>query len=175
MQGALPAGFLLVIFETLSFANVSERAEEAQRLAAAGRYTEAQTLFETIRDEAQKTADPDYAAILNNLGAVYNELGRLRDAENSYERSLAVRHERGEIETRPVARTLNNLGMIYTELNMLSKAEETLTRAAVLHHKLSGGDDLGVAQAWLNLGAAYKVEKRWAEAEDMFRKALAVR
>ena len=125
-------------------------------------------ILESSRDQA---SGRELAAILNNLGTVYWDLARLRDAQKAFERSLAIRDSLGETGTREVARTLNNLGIVYTDLQNLSKAEEIIARAATLHEKLQG-DDPGLAHSWLNLGNIYRAERRWDEAESMFRKLL---
>jgi tetratricopeptide (TPR) repeat protein len=139
-----------------------------QEPAASDDYARRVVSLEAARDQA---SGRELAAILNNLGTLYWNLARLRDAENAYERSLTIRASLGETGTREVARTLNNLGIVYTDLQNFSKAEEIIGRAAALHEKL-GGDDPGLAHAWLNLGSTYRAERRWEEAETMFRKSL---
>jgi tetratricopeptide (TPR) repeat protein len=154
------AAALLGIVCTCSAASVHEQIESAHQLTARGHYLEAQTILEAACLEAERTADRDFAAALNNLGAVYRQLGRLRDAQRAYERSFALNG--AAAATRDIARTLNNLGAVYTDLGELRRAAETLSRAAALDPGL-------VEVARLNLGLAYMAARQFSEAEEIFR------
>src|SRR5260370_40851354 len=105
---------LLGLFATCAIAGVNEPIVTAENLMASGRFNEARAILEP----AAKTDrhDSELATVLNNLGSVYYELGRLRDAQHAYERSLALRRDAGEGDTREVARTLSNLGVAYLDL-----------------------------------------------------------
>ena len=144
-------------------------------LIARGDFAAALPSLLAARDAAEKgrRRDRDAAAVLNNLGAVYIELGRTRDAQLAYEKSLAVWRDLGESDTPDAARTLGNLGMVYTKLNLLDKSEETLVRAGSLEDKL--GDEIAAAKIWINLALVYKSERRWDEAEALLRKTLTIR
>jgi tetratricopeptide (TPR) repeat protein len=141
------------------FSFASDRAED---LILEGKFTDALPILEAARDAASGRHDAEAAAVLNNLGSVYDQLGRLRDAQSMYERSLVLRRESGESDSQDAARTLNNLGSVYMKLQLYSKAEETLAHAA----RING------SRVWINLGLLYQAEHRWDEAESMFRKAL---
>jgi tetratricopeptide (TPR) repeat protein len=150
--------------------------ETVEDLIAGGHFAEALPILEAARDAAAVSGrrDREVATVFNNLGSVYGELGRTRDAQSMYERSLALRHDLGELETRDVARTLNNLGAVYWELGMFARARETLERAADLETRL-GADQVNIARVWINLGMVHQSEQHWDEAETMFRKALDAR
>jgi tetratricopeptide (TPR) repeat protein len=152
--------------------------DTVEHMIAQGRYAQALPALEEARETAESAGrrDAEVAILLNNLGSVYYELGRHRDARNLFERSLVMWRDLGETDTTAVTRTLNNLGAVYLKLHLLQKAEETLTQASALEEKLSGNrDDVRVARAWASLGQVYQAERRWADAENLFRKALAVR
>jgi tetratricopeptide (TPR) repeat protein len=138
-------------------------------LIARGRYAEALPILEAAR----MRPGADLAPVLNELGGVYYELGRLRDAQLALEQSVEIRRGRGEIGLHALALTLNNLGMLYTRLNLLHKAEETIGQAVAIHRRL--GDRMGESQSLLNLGSTYRAERRLEEAANLFRGALALR
>jgi tetratricopeptide (TPR) repeat protein len=133
-----------------------------------GRYAQALPVL-----EAARAAYPDRVETLNQLGGVYNELGRLRDAQNAFEQAREIDRARGGVAAHDLALTLNNLGLVYTKLHLLHQAEETIAEAAAIHRQL--GDSLGEAQAALNLGSTYRAEHRFDEAEIAYRSALEIR
>jgi tetratricopeptide (TPR) repeat protein len=150
---------------------VPEAVKAAHDLSEQGRYAEAAAVLESIRADAERADRRDFAAILNNLGTFYWNLGRLRDAERTYEQSFGIRVSLKDEYSIAAARTLNNLGLVYADLNYLARAESVLLRAADLHQSI-GGDNPGLGQVWINLGKTYQAESRFNEAETMFRRSI---
>jgi tetratricopeptide (TPR) repeat protein len=149
-----------------------------EQLFAQGKFADALPILEAARQAAELAGrdDREVALVLNNLGTVYYELGRPREAQLVFERSLALRRELGETATSELTRTLNNLGVVYMRLNLLTKAEQTLAQAAAAQENLGAPPSgLGAAKTWVNLALVYQAEHRWLEAEDLFRKSLKVR
>lgn len=122
----------------------------------------------TILERARRTP-----SVLNDLGGVYYELGRLRDAQQAFEQAAGLQRQRGEASTHQLAITLNNLGMLYTKLNLLHQAEETIGQAVAIHRRY--GDRIGEAQSLSNLGSNYRAEHRLNEAAALFRESLELR
>lgn len=162
----------MVLLSILS-AGIREDTLKAQALVTQGQYSKALPILEAARQIAQVHDREHYPSILNSLGCVYYELGRLRDARLAYEQALEALHRRGETATHQVALTLNNLGPVYIKLNLLHKAEQTLTQAAQLDAQ--SGDEIDQAEALLNLGSVYRAEHASTQAERMFRESLAIR
>lgn len=153
-----------------------QAADSLDELVARGKFTEALPILEAARDAAASAGrhDREVAMLLNNLGSVCYELGRYREAESAYERSLSIRRDLAELHTREAVRTLSNLGIVYLKLELATKAEQTLDRAAALDQELDA-QPLELAKIWANLGLVYQTQKRWSEAEELFRKTLAIR
>jgi tetratricopeptide (TPR) repeat protein len=154
-------------------------ADSVEDLMARGNFLDALPPLEAARDVAVANGrkDREVATVFNNLGAVYDQLGRPREAETMYERSLAIRRDLGESETREAARTANNLGALYLKLGLPGKSREMLERAAAIDAGIDGrnGDEIEAASVWINLSVLDQSEHRWEEAETMLRKALAAR
>lgn len=55
----------------------------------------ARVLFEDIRNK-----DPEYVGVYYHLGKVYELLGQLKDAKNTYERGLQVATDQNELRTK---------------------------------------------------------------------------
>jgi len=152
---------------------ILQAADTVDDLVARGKFADALPILEAARDAAVSAGrhDREVAMLLNNLGSVCYELGRYREAESAYERSLNVRRDLVELNTRDAVRTLDNLGVVYLKLDLSTKAEETFERAAGLEQEL-GAEPLELAKIWANLGLVYQTQRRWREAEAMFRKTL---
>ena len=68
--------------------------------------------------------NPEYPALHNNLGSVYQALGNHKDAVKSYLKGLALNPSYIDI--------LNNLGVAYTELGEMNEAINTLKKAIAI-------------------------------------------
>jgi tetratricopeptide (TPR) repeat protein len=151
-------------------------AQTSEEMIAQGDYKHAVIQLESICRVAAREGrtDLNLAVALNNLGSAYYEIGRYRDAQRAYERSVLLRTQIGQDATIDAARTLSNLGTIYLKLGLTTNAENTLRRAASL---LEAGDPSKrfVSGAWLNLASVYQSERRWQEAEDLLRQTVQAR
>ena len=95
------------------------------------------------------------------LGLLYEEAGRLQEAEQAYRQAIASLGP--GLPSFRLADLLRRQGR-------LAEAEEALLRAAG-----SGGNSPQLrARAWQELAGLYEQEERWEEAERAYREALAV-
>ncbi|KAK2752266.1 NB-ARC and TPR domain protein [Colletotrichum kahawae] len=114
----------------------------------------------------------DNAWIFYNLGILYKDQGRLKQAEAMYE--LALRgYEKalGPDHTSTLA-TVNNLGSLYKDQGRLKEAEAMYERALQGCEKAQGPDHTSILDTVNNLGRLYKVQGRLKEAEAMYERAL---
>src|SRR5215472_5284392 len=102
------------------------RGEESQRN---GRYEQAAMEFEAALHSARREnpADVRVAVTWNNLGVVYNALGRTHEAENSYLKAIAFYEDRPQFLSA-LAAPLDNLASLYLGLGRFSKAEPLYRR-----------------------------------------------
>ena len=75
----------------------------------------------------KNTSNQEYALILNNIAAVYEELGKLDDAIKHYDLSRQLKEARGD--TIAHLTTLMNLGKLYALNHDHEKAFQTLNKA----------------------------------------------
>ena len=88
-------------------------------------------------DKIERNADDaDYAALLNNIATMYEELGKYPDAIKYYEESLALKKERAD--SLYYYNSLMNLGKIYGEIQQPSKALQYLREAEVGFAQVAG-------------------------------------
>lgn len=117
MKRGVLLGFLLLAAgaiapaETPSWESLLSEANRAQDL---GRHAEAEALYRSALDQAQRlgVAEPRLAQLLNNLAAQCYYLGKLAESESLYKRALAGwGEERGGLR-----RTTSNLAAQLLEL-----------------------------------------------------------
>ncbi len=137
--------------------------EEAERLAGAGRLTEAEAIF--ARSIAGGS-DPD---AFNRYGHFLSHIGRLAQAEVMYERVLELAERAGEEWS---GKGYGNLGLIYKTRGDLHRAEEMHHKALVIAERL--GSRVGMAIQYSNLGVLYRERGELENAEEMHQKALVI-
>ena len=127
------------------------------------------------------------ATMLNNLGALLSDMGRLEDAKKKYERALEMRE--ALLETDPassvyksdVAMTLNNLGNLLKNMGRLEGAKKKYERALEMREAFLE-TDLGssvyqsdVSMTLNNLGALLSNMGRPEDAKERYERALEMR
>jgi tetratricopeptide (TPR) repeat protein len=125
---------------------------------------------------------PYVAVTLNNLGALYSETQRLKEAEDAYTEALQIRRElakKNPAAYRPdVAATLSNLGALYSETQRLKEAEDAYTEALQIRRELAKKNPAAyrpdVARTLSGLGLLYILENRSVEAAPVCNEAAAI-
>jgi tetratricopeptide (TPR) repeat protein/transcriptional regulator with XRE-family HTH domain len=110
------------------------------------------------------------ARSLNNLGALYHELGRLPEAMGSYERALELARRVGH--RRYQAYALANLAAMRRDLGRLGEAVDLDLAAIALFGDI--GDRHGQADATDDLALAHRAAGRHDEALAAHRAALGI-
>ena len=112
----------------------------------------------------------EMAAVLGNLGLIYQTKGELDKAEQMHKKSLAIEEKLGRLEG--IARQYGNLGIIYQTRGELDKAEQMYKRALEIEEKL--GRLEGIARQYGNLGLIYEIKGELDKAERMHKKSLEI-
>ncbi|HUA01438.1 MAG TPA: tetratricopeptide repeat protein [Candidatus Aquilonibacter sp.] len=141
--------------ENLSPAAQHEEAEMRARIQMARKdYAEAAKSYERLLK-----SDPKDAALLNQLGIAYQELGDFGQAERAYKRAIHA--------DKNYASAMNNLGS-------LEYSQEHYKRAIKYYRKAVLIPDGARAVIYGNLGYAYFSNLQYAPALEAFGKALAI-
>ena len=145
----------------------------------AGHLASAETLFRDARDGAERAAeDETLATIDNDLGDVYFGEERLEDAEQAYGRSLRLFKSMGNREF-DVAVTLRNLGSAYSLHQRNSEALKVLDEAGKLPFWRTPGRDrktqVLAAELANTKGIVFFRENSLGKARDLFEEALRIR
>jgi tetratricopeptide (TPR) repeat protein len=109
---------------------------------------------------------------VNNLGLLYENLGRLDEAEKMFQRALQGKEKAWGPEHTSTLDIVNNLGVLYADLGRLDEAEKMYQRALQGKEKALGPEHTSILDTVNNLGSLYKDLGRLNEAEKMYQRAL---
>jgi tetratricopeptide (TPR) repeat protein/tRNA A-37 threonylcarbamoyl transferase component Bud32 len=124
-----------------------------------------------IKRELQGTESLDFASALNNLGIFVLLQGRLEEAAEILEESLAT-DRRVAGDTHPeVARVLENLGNVYYRMGRYDRTLEMLGEVIAIRRQVLGEDSPEVARSLANRGTVYRVSGNLEQAEASLREA----
>ena len=126
----------------------------AIELGNAGRYSEAEPLYEqslAIREKVLGPNHPEVAASLNNLVLLYGKQGRYSEAIPLAQRALTIDEKEFGPDRPEVATLLNNLAELYRAQGRYADAEPFFKRSLAIREKVLGPDHLDVAASLNNL------------------------
>lgn len=138
-----------------------------------GKYPEAEEIFEV----ALSKMDPSevaYASLLNNQALVFQSLGLLERAENTFDEikkldSLSV----GTVHP-DYAITLSNLGLVYADLGKFKEAEQVLLQALSIQKRNGEENTLSYARKLNNLAKVHQLAGFPDDAVPLLEKALSI-
>jgi tetratricopeptide (TPR) repeat protein len=110
------------------------------------------------------------AGLLHQLGRVAEEQRRFAEAEEFYQKALALFVEFNDRYEQ--AGTYHQLGMVAQEQRRWAEAEEFYQKAFALFVEFN--DRYSQASTYYNLGSVAQEQRRWAQAEEFYQKALAL-
>ena len=102
--------------------------------------------------------DPGHVSTLNNLGAIFKELGEPKKAKNCYEKAIEINPN--------YADAYNNLGVIFQELGEPKKAKSFFEKAIEINPNY--------ADAYNNLGTILEKLNEFQNAKSSFEKAIEI-
>ena len=111
---------------------------------------------------------------LNNLGLLYDALGRYAEAEALLKRAVAILEKSQRPDHPPLWTSLNNLAVVYASQGLHSKAEPLYKRSLAISESALGAEHPNVGTATNNLAELYRSLGRYGEAESLYKRALAV-
>jgi tetratricopeptide (TPR) repeat protein len=117
-----------------------------------------------------KKGSEERAAVLGNLGLIYQTRGELDKAEEMFQKSLEISEPQGMMEL--TANQYGNLGLIFQTRGELDKAEEMFRDGLKIDEKL--GRLEGMAAKYGNLGLIYMDKGELDKAEEMHLKSLEI-
>jgi tetratricopeptide (TPR) repeat protein len=146
--------------------------DKGNELRRQGRFAEAEELYLLMLRELEKPGSEELglAVLFNNLGALYQDLGRLAEAERLHLKSLSIRKKLMGNQAVELAPSLNNLAEVYRAQGRLSEAESLYRQALQLSDDTSPDDPALLATLSMNQGRLLQKRGHYAEAEALTEK-----
>src|SRR4030095_4016897 len=163
-------GALILSFSEFSFAlelEWNDAMNAASKALAESRYAEAERWLRTAVKEAEKFGPEDrrLGMTLSSLGAVVGYRGAYVEAEQRYQRSLAITEKAVGPGHVRVADGLTGLAQMFQMQGKVTEAQQLLERALAIREKVLGPEHPDVADGLNNLGALYKSQGNYEKAE----------
>ena len=172
---------LLILATSTSLAEDDDLAALNQRiyqLFAEGKYQEAIPIAEKAVELAKRVRgpeDPDTAASLDNLAALYDDTGEYAKAQPLYQEALRIRQKVLGSDHPDTVQSVNNLAVLYLAMHEYAKAEPLYQEALRIRQKVSGSDHPETAQSLDNLALLYQAMREYAKAQPLYQEALRIR
>jgi tetratricopeptide (TPR) repeat protein len=132
-------------------------------------------MYQLALEGYEKTCGLEHTSTLNtvnNLGILYADLGKHKEAEKMYKRALEGFEKAWGIEHTSTLSTVNNLGILYKNLGKHKEAEKMLKRALEGYEKAWGLEHTSTLDTVDNIGNLYVDLGKHKEAEKMYKRAL---
>ncbi|MBK8956468.1 MAG: CHAT domain-containing protein [Saprospiraceae bacterium] len=142
-----------------------------------GNYIEAESCYilsKNIRGSLLGENHPDYAWSLNNLGAIYLELGRFDLAEEYYLRAKSIRESVLGSWHPDYSGSLNNLANLYVKMAQFEKAEKLYLESKEIRKQTSGAQSTAFASVLNNLANLHMVMGNYDKAEAFYQEAISI-
>jgi tetratricopeptide (TPR) repeat protein len=163
---------------------ISESAMIAQDLALQGEISRRQGEFSRGEDllkqalemsrKVLRAPDPQIAGQLNQLAALYGDMGRIEQATALTEQSLSMFRTLYGDNHLDVAENLVNLGVFRMQTEHIAQALPAFDEAIAIYRRLLPNDHPLHALALANEARAFDRLKRYREADPLYREALAM-
>lgn len=152
--------------------------EQLIQLYGEGNYQKAVTIAHKALAEAEKAfgrQHENYAASLNNLAVLYQDMGNYVQAELQYKEALPILKIALGEDHPSYANSLNDLAMLYKSLGDYTQAEPLLKEAMHIYKTAFGNSHPEYANALNNAALLYEDLGDYAQAESLSKEALQIR
>jgi CHAT domain-containing protein len=123
---------------------------------------------------AKASQAPDYSKVLNDLGNLYRDAGRLAEAEASLRKSYQIERANSGDNSPNTAASLGNLGLVLDSESRFAEAEDCFNQTLTINERIYGPNHPAVVFALNNLAANYNDQGRTAEAVALQQRVLAI-
>ena len=137
-------------------------------------YNKAIEFYKEALDVLPAFEETLHVEYLNNLGLLYNTLGKYDQAEVMLDFALSIAEANFGKDHQDVAIVLNNLAMFFMDVNRLPEAEDMLERSVEILGNYGGVLFLDQTWALNNLASLYAKTNRLDDAEKLLKRALAI-
>ena len=146
-----------------------------------GDYEQAEKAWLEVLKELEADTKPSndsqmlLAAVLGNLGGLYQQKYDNEKAESFWSRALTLRQQVFSLEHPEVAVALNRLGDVNYDKGETTKAEAYYSQGLALLKKTVGAEHVHVAYSLNGLAKTAQKKRDYPKAESLFQEALQMR
>jgi tetratricopeptide (TPR) repeat protein len=156
-----------------SEATAAALVNEAECLRDLKRYSEAEPLYKTALPIIEKGGDEHDALLtLNNLALCYHKAGKLKEAEEAFEKARERAESAQGKQDQLLAVICTNMGSLYENEKNFSEAEKSWQRALSIQKTAQRPNVFETAVTMNNLALLYDSEKKTEEADKLFKESL---
>jgi CHAT domain-containing protein/Flp pilus assembly protein TadD len=141
----------------------------------AGKYPESEATFLAIKkvfETRKQTGNPEYAALLNQLGILYIQMNKLDQVEPLLKKAAEI-YKKGRTENNAsFAKVQNDLGVFYRMQDKFVEAEVALKTALDMRATALGTDHPDYVKTVENLGLTYWKKGDLAKAYPLLKEGL---
>jgi CHAT domain-containing protein/Tfp pilus assembly protein PilF len=151
--------------------------DESDKLERAGKYGEALSLAERVREIRERILGADHLEVadsLNVLAALHLHRGEDAKAEPLFQRSLAIKEKALGPDHPDVASSLDDLAVLSHYKGEYAKAELLFQQSLAIMEKALGPEHSRLASPLNNLATLYSDQGGYAKAEPFHRRALRI-
>lgn len=112
-------------------------------------------------------------AMVNNLGIVYSDRGKLVKAEQMYRPALATAEKIFGPHHKRTFGIVNGIGIVYLRQGKLEEAEQMYEQALAGYKRVVGPEHISTLRTVDNIGDLYLTQGKLVEAKQMLDRALA--
>jgi tetratricopeptide (TPR) repeat protein len=123
---------------------------------------------------AEAPRAPNYSKILNDLGNLYKDAGRLPEAEAALRKAIATEGAKVGDGDQNAASTIGNLALVLNAQSRYAEAETLFNQTLIANEKAYGPNHPAVVYALNNLANNYVDQGRTADAVAMQQRVLAI-
>ena len=114
------------------------------------------------------------ASIRMTIGKSYRELGQFPEAQQQYERALALRRRMLGDEQPDTLEAMDGLGKLYRDQGKYAQAEPLLSGVLNVRRRVLGPEDSGTLKAINEMATLYQTEGKYAQAEPLCAEVLEI-
>ena len=167
----------LAALDQAKLGSALRKQEDATRLAAQGKYEQAERVMREVLATYQSLVGPETAEVARAwhvIGRTYLKRGDPRGAKEPNAQALKIRRKLLPGAHPEIALSLNNLGVEQALLGDFAAARKTHEEALAIRRRTLRPDDPDIAQSLINVGIAQQNLRDYSAAKTSYQEALAV-
>ena len=141
------------------------------------RYTQAEDIYKrliVLSEEIYGKIHSDTAIAYNNVGCLYDDMGKYTDALKYHFRAQEIREEVLGKDDLQTATSYNNIGLIYNQMGDYPKAMEYFRKALDIYERILGAENDYTSTAYNNIGCLLENMGEYSNSLEYHLKALVV-